>query len=155
MISATPVLRSACVIDARTGAGSNDKIYWRRNKVQRDVAVVFLLDTSGDGQVTFPEFCRYIIGRLKARAIGTDAEDEWMQEVTDAKRERFKDVRVQGAIDRARAEYEARVTRDMQAEQQARATSAARPLTATRPHPPPHPIGSLPHTGHGAPIVYL
>ena len=34
------------VIDARTGAGSNDKIYWRRNKVQRDVAVVFLLDTS-------------------------------------------------------------------------------------------------------------
>ncbi len=34
------------VIDARTGNGSNDKIYWRRNKVHRDVAVVFLLDTS-------------------------------------------------------------------------------------------------------------
>ena len=33
-------------IDARTGAGSDDKIYWRRNKVQRDVAVVFLMDTS-------------------------------------------------------------------------------------------------------------
>ena len=34
------------VIDARTGSGSSDKIYWSRNKVQRDVAVVFLLDTS-------------------------------------------------------------------------------------------------------------
>ena len=33
-------------VDIRTGAGPSDKLYWRRNKVQRDVAVVFLLDTS-------------------------------------------------------------------------------------------------------------
>ena len=34
------------IIDIRTGVGPSEKIFWRRNKVQRDVAVVFLLDTS-------------------------------------------------------------------------------------------------------------
>ena len=34
------------LIDMRTGVGPSEKIFWRRNKVQRDVAVVFLLDTS-------------------------------------------------------------------------------------------------------------
>jgi len=34
------------VVDIRTGAGPSEKLYWKRNKVQRDVAVVFLLDTS-------------------------------------------------------------------------------------------------------------
>ena len=34
------------LVDIRTGATPNDKFYWRRNKVQRDVAVAFLLDTS-------------------------------------------------------------------------------------------------------------
>ena len=34
------------MIDIRTGVGPSDKFYWRRNKVQRDVAVSFLLDTS-------------------------------------------------------------------------------------------------------------
>ena len=34
------------MIDIRTGVGPSEKLYWRRNKVQRDVAVVFLLDTS-------------------------------------------------------------------------------------------------------------
>ena len=34
------------LIDLRTGASPSDKFYWRRNKVQRDVAVAFLLDTS-------------------------------------------------------------------------------------------------------------
>ena len=34
------------VVDIKTGAGPSEKLYWRRNKVQRDVAVVFLLDTS-------------------------------------------------------------------------------------------------------------
>ena len=33
-------------VDIRTGASPSDKLFWRRNKVQRDVAVVFLLDTS-------------------------------------------------------------------------------------------------------------
>lgn len=33
-------------IDIRTGVTPNDKLFWRRNKVQRDVAVVFLIDTS-------------------------------------------------------------------------------------------------------------
>ena len=33
-------------VDIRTGAGPSEKLYWRRNKVQRDVAVLFLLDTS-------------------------------------------------------------------------------------------------------------
>ena len=33
-------------IDRRTGVGPSEKLYWKRNKVQRDVAVVFLLDTS-------------------------------------------------------------------------------------------------------------
>lgn len=33
-------------VDIHTGAGPSEKLYWRRNKVQRDVAVVFLLDTS-------------------------------------------------------------------------------------------------------------
>ena len=33
-------------VDIRTGVGPSEKLYWRRNKVQRDVAVVFLLDTS-------------------------------------------------------------------------------------------------------------
>ena len=33
-------------VDMRTGASPSDKYYWRRNKVQRDVAVAFLLDTS-------------------------------------------------------------------------------------------------------------
>ena len=34
------------IVDIKTGASPNDKFYWRRNKVQRDVAVAFLLDTS-------------------------------------------------------------------------------------------------------------
>ena len=34
------------MIDIRTGVGPSEKLYWKRNKVQRDVAVVFLLDTS-------------------------------------------------------------------------------------------------------------
>lgn len=34
------------VVDRKTGASPSDKFYWRRNKVQRDVAVAFLLDTS-------------------------------------------------------------------------------------------------------------
>ena len=34
------------IVDIRTGAGPSEKLYWKRNKVQRDVAVVFLLDTS-------------------------------------------------------------------------------------------------------------
>ena len=33
-------------VDIRTGVGPSEKLFWRRNKVQRDVAVVFLLDTS-------------------------------------------------------------------------------------------------------------
>ena len=33
-------------VDMRTGVSPSDKFYWRRNKVQRDVAVAFLLDTS-------------------------------------------------------------------------------------------------------------
>ena len=34
------------MVDIKTGASPSDKLYWRRNKVQRDVAVVFLMDTS-------------------------------------------------------------------------------------------------------------
>ena len=34
------------MIDIRTGVSPSEKLYWRRNKVERDVAVVFLLDTS-------------------------------------------------------------------------------------------------------------
>ena len=34
------------MVDIRTGSSPSEKLYWRRNKVQRDVAVVFLLDTS-------------------------------------------------------------------------------------------------------------
>ena len=34
------------MIDIKTGNSPNEKFYWRRNKVQRDVAVALLLDTS-------------------------------------------------------------------------------------------------------------
>lgn len=34
------------VIEKRTGNSMTDKVYWRRNKVERDVAVAFLLDMS-------------------------------------------------------------------------------------------------------------
>jgi nitric oxide reductase activation protein len=34
------------IVDMKTGASPSDKFYWRRNKIQRDVAVAFLLDTS-------------------------------------------------------------------------------------------------------------
>ena len=34
------------MVDIKTGSSPNEKMYWRRNKVHRDVAVVFLLDTS-------------------------------------------------------------------------------------------------------------
>ena len=34
------------VVDKRTGNTPSEKIYWRRNKVERDVAVAFLLDMS-------------------------------------------------------------------------------------------------------------
>ena len=34
------------MVDIRTGSTPSDKFYWRRNKVRRDVAVAFLLDTS-------------------------------------------------------------------------------------------------------------
>ena len=34
------------IVDKRTGNTPSEKIYWRRNKVERDVAVAFLLDMS-------------------------------------------------------------------------------------------------------------
>jgi hypothetical protein len=34
------------IIERRAGVTPNDKIYWRRNKTERDVAVIFLLDMS-------------------------------------------------------------------------------------------------------------
>jgi nitric oxide reductase activation protein len=34
------------MIDIKSGVGPSEKLYWKRNKVQRDVAVLFLLDTS-------------------------------------------------------------------------------------------------------------
>ena len=34
------------MIDVRTGVSPSDKVYWRRNKVDRDVAIAFLLDMS-------------------------------------------------------------------------------------------------------------
>jgi nitric oxide reductase NorD protein len=34
------------MIDIKAGSSPDEKFYWRRNKVQRDVAVAFLLDTS-------------------------------------------------------------------------------------------------------------
>lgn len=34
------------MVDIKTGVSPSEKFYWRRNKVQRDVAVAFLLDTS-------------------------------------------------------------------------------------------------------------
>ena len=34
------------ILDVRSGSVPSDKIYWRRNKIERDVAVVFLLDMS-------------------------------------------------------------------------------------------------------------
>ena len=33
-------------VDSRTGNSPSDKLYWKRNKIQRDVAVLFLLDLS-------------------------------------------------------------------------------------------------------------
>ena len=34
------------IVDIKSGSSPSDKFYWRRNKVQRDVAVAILLDTS-------------------------------------------------------------------------------------------------------------
>jgi nitric oxide reductase activation protein len=34
------------IVDKKTGASPSDKFYWRRNKVQREVAAAFLIDTS-------------------------------------------------------------------------------------------------------------
>ena len=34
------------IVDMKTGASPSDKFYWRRNKVQREVAAAFLIDTS-------------------------------------------------------------------------------------------------------------
>ena len=34
------------MIDIKSGVGPSEKLYWKRNKVQRNVAVLFLLDTS-------------------------------------------------------------------------------------------------------------
>ena len=34
------------IIDRRSGVTPSEKVYWRKNKIQRDVAVVFLLDMS-------------------------------------------------------------------------------------------------------------
>ena len=34
------------IVERRSGATPNEKVYWRRNKTERDVAVIFLLDMS-------------------------------------------------------------------------------------------------------------
>ncbi|MCH8309202.1 MAG: VWA domain-containing protein, partial [Chloroflexi bacterium] len=34
------------IVDMRTGSSPSDKIYWRRNKIHREVAAAFLIDTS-------------------------------------------------------------------------------------------------------------
>ena len=46
-------------VDIVTGAGPSDKLYWRRNKVQRDAAVVFLLDTSASTAEAIDENRRF------------------------------------------------------------------------------------------------
>ena len=60
------------VIERRAGAPPNEKVYWRRNKVQRDVAVIFLLDMSASTAEAIDE---------KARS-----DDEW-KDIPDDPRE--------------------------------------------------------------------
>ncbi len=43
------------IIERRAGAIPDEKIYWRRNKVERDVAVVFLLDMSASTSESIEE----------------------------------------------------------------------------------------------------
>ena len=50
------------MVEKRTGNTPSDRIYWRRNKVQRDVAVVFLLDMSASTAEAIDE----------ARRVGDD-----------------------------------------------------------------------------------
>ncbi len=49
------------MVDLRAGGYSSEKIYWRRNKVERDVAVLFLLDMSAS----------------TAEAIDENRRDDW------------------------------------------------------------------------------
>ncbi len=51
------------IVDMKTGASPSDKFYWRRNKVQREVAAAFLLDTSASTAEAIDE--------------GKNASDDW------------------------------------------------------------------------------
>ena len=46
------------IIERRAGSIPSEKIYWRRNKVQRDVAVIFLLDMSASTAEAIDEKAR-------------------------------------------------------------------------------------------------
>ncbi|PKB65882.1 MAG: hypothetical protein BZY82_06850 [SAR202 cluster bacterium Io17-Chloro-G3] len=46
------------IIDRRSGIQPTDKVYWRRNKVQRDVAVLFLMDMSASTAEAIDESSR-------------------------------------------------------------------------------------------------
>ena len=47
------------MIDMKTGASPSEKLYWRRNKVQREVAVIFLLDTSASTAEAIDESTKF------------------------------------------------------------------------------------------------
>ncbi|MFQ5861404.1 MAG: nitric oxide reductase activation protein NorD, partial [Dehalococcoidia bacterium] len=47
-------------LDLRTGRTPSEKVYWRRNKVERDVAVVFLLDMSASTAEAIDEGRHYV-----------------------------------------------------------------------------------------------
>ena len=46
------------IIDRRSGVQPSEKVYWRRNKIQRDVAVVFLMDMSASTAEAIDESSR-------------------------------------------------------------------------------------------------
>tara|TARA_A100001037_G_scaffold306712_1_gene354471 strand:- start:80533 stop:83709 length:3177 start_codon:yes stop_codon:yes gene_type:complete len=48
------------MIDIKSGVGPSEKLYWKRNKVQRDVAVLFLLDTSASTAEAISDASSYV-----------------------------------------------------------------------------------------------
>ena len=79
----------AAIIDIRSGVTPNEEIYWRRNKAERDVGVVFLLDMSASTAEAVEEVPREADGDIPSDPA---AYAQWLRTRREGGRRQYKRI---------------------------------------------------------------
>ena len=77
------------VIERKNGAPFSDQIYWRRNRIERDVAVALLLDISASTAEAIDNYTSQNVSSIKSH--GTDYKS-WIGEQMDHKQINYKRI---------------------------------------------------------------